>query len=689
MKFASLAVIAAQLLCPAAIYAAEPSSADGLQTAARMRARGSEIISKIRSQFLIPDKKLYSDEWSRNGGQSGPAFAWGAGVMLSALNGAAKADPEKCQAWLNDYIKALDVYWNSAGPVPGYDCLTCPKPVDRYYDDNAWIVIALAEAHKNSGNESYFNRAERAMDYVLSGMDDKLGGGIYWRESDKASKNTCSNAPSAVAGYLLYRTTGEDDYRRKGDAILDWTLANLRDPQDGLMWDNIKLDGTVDKTKFSYNTALTIRALAIRSTIETDPARAKAWLDMARQSADSALKTWQVPDTGAFKGASMFAHLLAESLLELGAVTGERKYTDAVIRAVEFVAQRNRDAEGNYPENWDDIPQKPLEKCKLIHAASAARACFVLADALAASEIETMNPSQTAGRTKEIAGEWALVNEHAAFSIRDTAEDVIYDGKMWLSNGYYNGNILTRDLWNTTDGIEWKLINKNTPYDGYSEMVAYDGRMWAIKGSVWTSRDGVDWKQVAEKTPFGVRSYGETLVFKNKIWQLGSGRDVWNTSDCVNWECVRKEAPFGGRAASAVVAFKDKLWLLGGRTSGVNNPPEKGYKDMITHNDVWCSSDGKEWNRVLEHAPWKPRQWFIAMEYKGRMWIIGGHDNVNSANFGDVWHTENGVNWVEFKSPKCFSARHEPTCYIFNGSLWVVAGNSWPLMNDVWRLTLP
>ena len=36
-----------------------------------------------------------------------------------------------------------------------------------------------------------------------------------------------------------------------------------------------------------------------------------------------------------------------------------------------------------------------------------------------------------------------------------------------------------------------------------------------------------------------------------------------------------------------------------------------------------------------------------------------------------------------------FSPRHEVTSYVFGGSLWVVDGNMWPLMNDVWRLTLP
>ena len=70
------------------------------------------------------------------------------------------------------------------------------------------------------------------------------------------------------------------------------------------------------------------------------------------------------------------------------------------------------------------------------------------------------------------AASWVRVTEHAAFSIRDTAEDVVFEGKMWLSNGYYYDNVLTRDLWCSTDGAEWTLNSKETPYDGYSDAPA-------------------------------------------------------------------------------------------------------------------------------------------------------------------------------------------------------------------------
>ena len=58
-------------------------------------------------------------------------------------------------------------------------------------------------------------------------------------------------------------------------------------------------------------------------------------------------------------------------------------------------------------------------------------------------------------------------------------------------------------------------------------------------------------------------------------------------------------------------------------------------------------------------------------------------------NVASHWHTEDGVNWHEYKSDPMFSPRHMATRYVYKGSLWVVAGNSWPLVNDVWKLTLP
>jgi hypothetical protein len=287
---------------------------------------------------------------------------------------------------------------------------------------------------------------------------------------------------------------------------------------------------------------------------------------------------------------------------------------------------------------------------------------------------------------KPFEGKWEQVTPAAAFSLRDTAEDFVLDGKMWISNGYITGGGLERDLWNSSDGITWSKVLAETPYDGYAEMVVYDGKVWAVKQSVWNSADGVNWTKVLDATPFGVRGYGELVVFQGKMWQLGSGTDVWWTTDGVNWTCALKEAPYGKRYGPAVTVYKDKLWLVGGCVAKAGDPPEKHYKDFTTYNDVWCSEDGVNWTRVLEHAPFEERMWFVGREYAGRLWVFGGFSNRKSVNFAESWYTEDGLTWRKFAPEPHWSPRHEPTIWLFNDAFRLAAGNSWPLTNDVWKI---
>jgi hypothetical protein len=287
------------------------------------------------------------------------------------------------------------------------------------------------------------------------------------------------------------------------------------------------------------------------------------------------------------------------------------------------------------------------------------------------------------------AGDWVRVLEHTPFAPRDTSEGVVFRGKMWLSNGWLKGEKLERDLWCTADGVNWTLVSTNTPYEGYAEMVAYRDKLWAIKGSVWNSEDGVHWQQVAEKTPFGPRGYGELVVHEGRMWQLGSGSDVWSTGEGLRWTAATTNAAYKTRFATAVASFKGKLWVMAGATERTNTPPEKLYKQFTTFNDVWCSADGATWTCATEHAPWGARMWVILAVYADRLWIIGGFDNVHRGNFDDVWWTEDGKKWNRLVTKTKFSGRHESTVYIYEDSLWVAAGNSWPLMNDVWRLTPP
>lgn len=336
-----------------------------LPTREQLIAWARETLALIARELQSPYTGLYLDEAHLDGRRSGPCFAWGGGVMLSALDAAAKVDAAYKPA-LEAYAKGLERYWNPTGPVPGFDVLPGPKPVDRYYDDNAWLVLGYAEAYEVTGNAAWLERAKATLTYVLSGADDKLGGGLYWREVPRDTKNTCINAPAVVCCYRLAKLTGDASLVKRGDELLAWTLANLQDPADGLMWDAKKLDGTIGRAKWTYNTGLTIRALA-------DPSRDAASLEQAVKMARTAVAHWQNPATGAIRDDGAFAHLLTEALLFVDQRTGRAEFRPAVLRALAFLHARNRDANGHYPKRWQEAPTAPIEGWKLIEQASVVR----------------------------------------------------------------------------------------------------------------------------------------------------------------------------------------------------------------------------------------------------------------------------------------------------------------------------
>lgn len=330
-------------------------------------AWGMETVETIRRDYRLPNRDLYADALNE-GKQSGPAFNWGCGVWITALNGAARHD----KAWkkeLRSFVEAMRVYWNDKGPVPGYDVLPGPKDVDRYYDDNEWLVMGLTEASEILRDRKVLGWAEDTMRFVLSGEDDKLGGGIYWHEPDRKSKNTCSNAPAAAALMALYARTHKTAYLEKARELYAWTKAHLQDPEDGLMWDSISLTGRVQRTKWSYNTALMIRTAAELGKATGE----KGYLDEAERMAKSSEARWIDPATGALKDEGRFGHLLLESWEYVP--TPARKETAR--KALRWLHEHGKNSEGLYGGRFDVPPKAEQKKFELIDQASAARAYFL------------------------------------------------------------------------------------------------------------------------------------------------------------------------------------------------------------------------------------------------------------------------------------------------------------------------
>jgi hypothetical protein len=327
---------------------------------------GAETLDVIRKSYLLSDGKLFADS-VENGKKSGPAFNWGVGVLLGAMNDSARFRPET-RPQLRAFVEATRVYWNTKGPVPGYDVLPGPKDVDRYYDDNQWMVLELVAASEVLEEPKFLGYAKETLKYVLSGEDKKLGGGIYWHETKKTEKNTCSNAPAAAACLALWAHTKDPALLAKAKQLYAWTKKNLRDPADGLMWDGKKLNGLIVKDKWSYNTALMIRtAMGLWGATHE-----RVYLDDANHMVAASVGKWVNPVTGALKDEGRFAHLLMESwILARDGTTDKR-----VVRALNAL-HGFRDSTGRYGKRFDALPAAGQTKFELIDQASAARAYFV------------------------------------------------------------------------------------------------------------------------------------------------------------------------------------------------------------------------------------------------------------------------------------------------------------------------
>ncbi len=339
---------------------------------------GIEALEEIRRDYYIPETKLYAEEFSKSAPSKQPAFNWGVGVMLSALNGAARLD-EKYKPWLEEYVNASRVYWNDKGPVPGYDVLPGPKPVDRYYDDNAWMVLQLVETYELLKDEKYLNWAKETLTYVLSGEDSKLGGGIYWKEAEKGGKGTCSNAPSAAACLAVYKHTKDARLLVTATRLYDWTKKQLQDPSDYLFWDAISVEGRVDKTKWSYNTALMIRSAADLHVYTKNPMYVR---DLVRMQTASS-KRWMGEG---IKDEGRFAHLLMDAWLyqrmNMPVKNPRQAESDhaAFTGPLTFLHTQARSDEGFYGKRFDKAPSANEQKFSLIDQASAARAYFAAAN---------------------------------------------------------------------------------------------------------------------------------------------------------------------------------------------------------------------------------------------------------------------------------------------------------------------
>ncbi len=303
---------------------------------------------------------------------------------------------------------------------------------------------------------------------------------------------------------------------------------------------------------------------------------------------------------------------------------------------------------------------------------------------------------------------WTRVNENAGWQARDSQGELVFREQLWILGGWFDSfSAPPRDVWSSADGKAWRLVAQSAPWlhSDLPMTLAFKQRMWIMGGwyngrlpghsasnQVWSSDDGQNWEQVTQDAAWTPRLAAAVVEFKGKMWLLGGTEDyyfgdaqslkndVWSSTEGKEWTLVTAAAPWSPRAYHQAAVLDGKLYVFGGG----NYVP-----DYHATNDVWSTEDGVQWTRVTEAAPWHPRLWFSTAVYRDHLWVLGGWSNYPTKNWGDVWYSKNGRDWTELKTAVCWKERHEHSAWVLQDQLWIAGGHAQPLSHEVWSLQLP
>jgi Kelch motif len=253
--------------------------------------------------------------------------------------------------------------------------------------------------------------------------------------------------------------------------------------------------------------------------------------------------------------------------------------------------------------------------------------------------------------------------------------------------------------------VQWELVTGRPgwqPRDSSGELVFKD-RMWLLGGwfdsfsqpprDVWSSRDGRQWELVNAEAPWRHSDLPMTIAYQDRMWLMGgwtggrlpghgASNEVWSSLDGREWTLETRSAGWSPRLAGGLVEFRGRMWIVGG-TENYYFGDEASLK-----NDLWSSTDGVNWNLELSQAPWSPRGYHQVVVMDGRMWVMGGGNYVPEYGaLNDVWSSADGIHWRCETERAAWSPRLWFSAVPFRDHLWVLGGwSKEPLRNwdDIW-----
>ncbi len=283
-----------------------------MRPADRAAATEKAVLSRsVRRLWCLPGTRLGVNSWPPTAAHRlflGWNYWWQA-HLLDCIVDAALRDPEPAASARRRRL--------AERLARGIRIANGLRWTNAYYDDMAWLALALQRSDRHLGTDHGAPIAALAGE-ITDAWSDLEGGGIPWRRGDEF-KNAPANGPAAI---LLARTGAVP---RAADTA-DWLDRRLRDPGSGLIWDGLRPGpgGTTrfETTIYTYNQGVVLGAeteLALRRPeSRAESVRRVARLVAAvRQnlSHDDVLTGHSGADSGLFSG--ILARYLAMVALRL------------------------------------------------------------------------------------------------------------------------------------------------------------------------------------------------------------------------------------------------------------------------------------------------------------------------------------------------------------------------------------
>jgi hypothetical protein len=256
-----------------------------------------------------------------------------------------------------DRLETLERYWDPGGDAPAYssDVVGTRLGGDRYYDDNAWVGLALVQLERMRPGSGHLDRAGDLFRFAVAGWDRRPDvpspGGVFWVEQSRGlgarnhDRNTVSNAPNAELGLHLAELTGVSVGAQGligAEEMYGWVNATLdasredAAPATGLFWDKLCGEDTLDETLWSYNQGSMVGANVL---LDRRAGGAQAgYLARAEAIARKALRHFA--GGGYESQPPAFNAIFFRNLLLLHAATGDAGLRTEIVEAMRAYADR-------------------------------------------------------------------------------------------------------------------------------------------------------------------------------------------------------------------------------------------------------------------------------------------------------------------------------------------------------------